>query len=181
MKVVVASQNPVKLAAARRAFRARFPGAELQLLPLSVSSGVREQPVSDTETRRGARNRVYAARRAVPGADFWVGMEGGLEQMDGRLLASAWMAVADRSGSVSEARTPTLPLPPAVTRLVRGGMELGTANDRVFATLNSKQGGGAFGLLTDGLMTRESVYADTLLLALIPLAHELWQPEPDDP
>ena len=40
---------------------------------------------------------------------------------------------------------------------------------------NSKQGGGAFGLLTDGLMTREGVYTQTLILALIPFVHELWK------
>ena len=59
-------------------------------------------------------------------------------------------------------------------QLVNSGLELGEANDRVFSTLNSKQGGGAFGLLTDGLMTRESVYTQTLTLALIPFVHELW-------
>ena len=40
--------------------------------------------------------------------------------------------------------------------------------DRVFATVNSKQGGGAFGLLTDGRYTREGIYRQTLELALIP-------------
>ena len=45
---------------------------------------------------------------------------------------------------------------------------------RVFSTLNSKQGGGAYGLLTNGLMTRESIYTQTLILALIPFVHELW-------
>jgi non-canonical (house-cleaning) NTP pyrophosphatase len=44
----------------------------------------------------------------------------------------------------------------------------------VFATLNSKQAGGAYGLLTGGLMTRESIYTQTLILALIPFVHELW-------
>ena len=69
----------------------------------------------------------------------------------------------------------TLPLPPRVAELVESGLELGEANDRVFSTLNSKQGGGAFGLLTDGAMTREGVYTQTLVLALIPFVHELWQ------
>ncbi len=52
---------------------------------------------------------------------------------------------------------------------------MGEANDRVFSTLNSKQGGVAFGLLTDGLYTRESVYTQTLVFALIPFVHELWR------
>ena len=89
-------------------------------------------------------------------------------------MAFAWMVIANRDGRVSETRSATLPLPPEVQRLVSAGLELGEANDRVFSTMNSKQGGGAFGLLTDGLMTREGIYAQTLILALIPFVHELW-------
>jgi len=58
--------------------------------------------------------------------------------------------------------------------LFRGGFFWGHPHDRVFSTLNSKQGGGAYGLLTDGFMTRESIYTQTLILALVPFVHELW-------
>ena len=110
----------------------------------------------------------------APEADFWVGLEGGLDFFDGKLMAFAWMAVSDSNGRNSATRSVTLPLPPRVQDLVCDGMELGEANDQVFSTLNSKQGGGAFGLLTDGLMTREGIYTQTLILALIPFTHELW-------
>ena len=174
MKVVVASLNPVKVEAVKEAFRVQFPGIETELIPLSVSSGVRDQPMSDDETRRGAVNRVAGAKAVHPDADFWVGLEGGLDFFDDRLMAFAWMVIAASDDRVSETRSVTLPLPPEVQALVSDGLELGEANDRVFSTLNSKQGGGAFGLLTDGLMTREGIYTQTLILALIPFAHELW-------
>lgn len=175
MKVVVASMNPVKIRAVKQAFAAQFEGSSLEFVSLDVPSGVSEQPMSDTETREGARQRVRAAREAHPEADYWVGLEGGLEEHDGLLMASAWMAVGDRSGRISEARTPTLPLPPGVQALVHEGLELGAANDRVFETVNSKQAGGAFGLLTEGRYTREGIYTQTLVLALIPFVHALWR------
>lgn len=174
VKIAVASLNPVKINAVKTAFQTQFPAAELQLMPLNVESGVSDQPRSDEETRRGARNRVNNLKKLYPDADFWVGLEGGLESFDGRLLAFAWMAIGNGYGAISEARSVTLPLPPAVQQWVAGGLELGEANDRVFATVNSKQGGGAFGLLTAGLYTRESIYTQTLILALIPFVHELW-------
>lgn len=174
MIVVVASHNPAKLDAAERAFRGVFPGEEIDVQPVRVPSGVKDQPDSDEETRRGAWNRVRAARKARPDADAWVGLEGGLERIDGQWLASAWMVVAAADGRAGQARTPTLPLPPRVTALVDAGEELGVANDRVFGTHNSKQGGGAFGLLTQGRLTRSGVYAETLELALLPVVHELW-------
>lgn len=174
MKIVVTSHNPVKIAAARKAFLDRFPAKELHLLPVDVSSGVPDQPMSDPVTRQGARNRVSNAKLKYPDADYWVGMEGGLDFYDGRLLAFAWMVIAGSGDRISETRSVTLPLPPQVQALVVDGLELGEANDQVFSTLNSKQGGGAYGLLTNGLMTREGIYTQTLVLALIPFVHELW-------
>jgi inosine/xanthosine triphosphatase len=174
MKIVVTSHNPVKIAAVREAFLTQFPSDELTLIPLGIDSEVSEQPMSDEETRNGARNRVKNARLEHPDADFWVGLEGGLDMFDDQMMAFAWMVISNRDGHLSETRSATLPLPPAVRSLVTEGLELGEANDRVFATLNSKQGGGAFGLLTDGLVTRESIYTQTLILALIPFVNELW-------
>ena len=174
MKIVVSSLNPVKVAAVREAFSAQFPENELDLQSVSVPSGVADQPMSDDETRRGAVNRAANARASVPEADFWVGLEGGLDLFDGKLMAFAWMAISGPRGFVSETRSATLPLPPAVQELVEKGLELGEANDRVFATVNSKQAGGAYGLLTDGRYTREDIYAQTLVLALVPFVHELW-------
>ncbi len=179
MKVVVASRNPVKLGAAAEAFEVQFPEAEIEIVAVEVDSGAGDQPMTDAATRAGARTRAGNAAAAHPAADFWVGIEGGAETLDGQLIAFAWMVVRAADGRVGEARSPTLPLPPAVLRLVADGLELGEANDRVFATVNSKQGGGAFGLLTDGRLTRESIYAQTLSIALIPLIHPLYRQ--DDP
>jgi inosine/xanthosine triphosphatase len=174
MKIVVSSLNPVKIEAVRKAFLSQFPGHQIDLIPASVESGVSDQPMSDHETSQGARNRVSNAMHEIVDADYWVGLEGGLDMFDGHLMAFAWMVVADSENRISKTRSVTLPLPPRVQELVLTGMELGEANDRVFSTLNSKQEGGAFGLLTDGLMTRESVYTQTLVLALVPFVNELW-------
>jgi inosine/xanthosine triphosphatase len=174
MKVVVASRNPVKVGATTQAFKTLFPDAILEVTSVNVDSGAGDQPDSDEATRQGARVRALRSREAIPDADFWVGLEGGIEIIDNQLMAFAWMAVQARVGDVSEARSTTLPLPPAVMKLVVGGLELGEANDRVFSTVNSKQGGGAYGLLTDGLYTREGIYAQTLIMALIPFVNSLY-------
>ncbi len=174
MRIVISSSNPVKIAASQAAFIAMFPAADMEFISVNVASGVSEQPASDVESRLGATNRMNNARIAQPEADFWVGLEGGLEWIDQEPFASAWMVVGDGSGKRGQARTTTLPLPPAVRQLLLQGLELGDANDRVFATLHSKQAGGAFGLLTNGLMTRQSVYTEALILALLPFSHRLW-------
>jgi len=174
MKVVVASRNPAKLRAVSEAFAAQFPDEKTELLSADVASGVGDQPMTDDETRRGARNRANHANEAVPDANFWIGLEGGVAAFDEQLMAFAWMAVKGPGGDISEARSVTLPLPPAVKALMDSGLELGEANDRVFSTVNSKQKGGAYGLLSDGRYTREGIYCQTLIIALIPFVNELY-------
>ena len=174
MKVIVASRNPVKVNATRQAFETQFPGQTIETQSADVDSGAGDQPNTDAATRLGARTRAIRASEAVPVADFWVGLEGGIEVLDDQLMAFAWMAIKGQGGDISEARSSTLPLPPAVKELIDQGMELGEANDRVFATINSKQGGGAYGLLTGGLYTRESIYTQTLIIALVPFVNELF-------
>lgn len=174
MKIVVASRNPIKLQATEAAFGKVFADRTLQLESVDVPSGVSDQPLSDEETRRGAGNRVNNARAVMPDAAFWVGLEGGVEVIGDRLTAFAWMAVLDPTGTLGEARTVTLPLPPRIKALVDQGIELGDANDRVFSTVNSKQKGGAFGLLTNGIYTRESVYTEALVVAMVPFVNDLY-------
>jgi inosine/xanthosine triphosphatase len=174
MKIVIASHNPAKIRAVKDAFALQFPGSVGEFTPVAVESGVSEQPLSDDETLRGARNRAENAFAHQPGADFWIGLEGGIETIGDQLFGFAWMAVRGRDGNISSVRTVTLPLPPAVKALVEQGLELGDANDRVFSTVNSKHHGGAFGLLTNELYTRESVYTEALVIALVPFTNELY-------
>src|SRR5210317_2049768 len=128
MKIVVTSFNPVKIAAVKKAFESQFAEHKLSILPVMVESGVSDQPMSDRATRQGARNRVDNARVLHTDADYWVGLEGGLDVFDGHLMAFAWMVIAGRDGRISETRSVTLPLPPEIQSLVESGMELGEAN-----------------------------------------------------
>ena len=128
------------------------------------------QPQSDAETLQGARQRAANAQEQVPEADFWVGVEGGVDGLPGKsetLLAFAWVVVlsAEQRGC---ARTGAFVLPVPVAKLVSSGLELGEADDQVFGTQGSKQHNGAVGLLTHDTLTRDGFYAQAVQLALIP-------------
>lgn len=166
MKIVVASKNPVKINAVKKSFETSWAEG-VEVVGVSVPSGVSEQPMSDDETLQGAVNRVNRARQAVPGADFYAGIEGGVSFANGRLFAFAWIVVANDAFE-SHARTSAFELPPAIRDLILEGLELGEADDRVFNQQNSKQQNGAVGLLTSDRMTREMLYREACVLALIP-------------
>ncbi|TVR21538.1 MAG: non-canonical purine NTP phosphatase [Anaerolineaceae bacterium] len=167
MQIVVASQNPVKINAARAAFELAFPDTPLEVTGLSASSGVSDQPMSDAETQQGAINRAEAARRLHPSADYWVGIEGGIEPRGEMLFCFAWMVVCGDARR-GQARTAAFALPDEVARLVREGLELGDADDVVFGGQNSKQKNGSVGILTGDRLTRMTFYTPAILLALVP-------------
>lgn len=168
MKIIVASQNPVKLNATTEAFQKMWPSEELVVEGVSVESEVSDQPMTDAETYNGAFNRARNAQAAEPSADYWVGLEGGVDDSDHGMEAFAWMVVRGRDGRIGKGRTGSFFLPDEIAVLVRGGKELGEADDIVFKQTNSKQAGGAVGLLTSGVIGRADYYEQAMIFALIP-------------
>jgi len=166
-RLVVASSNPVKQAAVRRGYAALFSDQSFEVIAAPVPSGVADQPYGDAETRRGAENRARGAREAVPDAEYWFGIEGGVA--DGRcgLSAFAWV-VALGPDSAGRGRTAEFILPERIATLVRDGMELGDADDRVFGRSDSKRKDGAIGLLTGGALDRTGLYEQAVIMAMLP-------------
>ena len=168
--VAVGSTNPVKLGAVKAGFQSVFPDDAFVFISLEAASGVSIQPIGDAETRQGAENRACEARLKHPEADFWVGVEGGIETLSGTpdfMLTFAWVVVHSRLRQ-GQARSAAFALPESVAALVRGGMELGDADDKLFGTKDSKRAVGAVGLLTGNIITRETLYMPAVQLALIP-------------
>ena len=167
LSIVLASKNPVKVQATLRGFHRMFPGEPCTIHTVTAPSGVRSQPFSSAETLQGACNRVQQATHLVPEADYWVGIEGGVEDQQGEMAAFAWVVVRSRT-LVGKSRTGTFFLPAAVTNLLRQGIELGEADDAVFGRTNSKQASGAIGLLTGDVLDRTQLYEQAVILALVP-------------
>ncbi len=170
-RLIIASTNPVKVQAAVNGFRRMFPDQVLEIQSLNVESGVSPQPRSDIETLTGAINRAANAQQAVPDADYWIGIEGGIEDDGVEMLAFAWVVVRSHN-QIGKGRTGTFCLPRAVAELVRHGTELGEADDVVFGQSNSKQAAGAVGLLTSNVIDRADLYEHAVILALIPFKNE---------
>lgn len=166
IKIVVASKNPVKLDAVKEGLSV-FLNQPIELLAVSVDSGVSDQPMSDMETLKGAETRVQNAQIQFPDFDYYVGIEGGVEESNSGLIAFAWVVIS-HGEKIGRARTAGFFLPPEVARLVHLGMELGDADDIVFSKQNSKQQNGAVGLLTNDLITRKSLYMPAVQMAFIP-------------
>jgi inosine/xanthosine triphosphatase len=165
-RIAVGSKNPVKIGAAQAVLARIAPEATVE--GVAVPSGVSDQPWGDEETIRGALARAHAARAALD-ADWGIGIEGGVIDDGGsRVRTCAWAAIVGRDGREGVGGSLSLELPSRVGALVRDGMELGHAMDAVTGQHNVKQGVGAVGILTAGLVTRQAAYEALVAYAVVP-------------
>jgi len=166
-RVVVGSTNPVKIGAVRAVLQRLAPDVDVS--GHAVPSGVPDQPWGDDETIRGALARARGAC-AMDGVELGVGIEGGVvASADGSVRTCAWAAVVSRDGRQGVGGSLAMQLPERVAHLVRDGMELGHAMDRVTGVQDVKRGAGAVGILTAGLVSRQDAYEVLVAYALAPL------------
>jgi len=178
--IAVGSTRRPKLLAVQEAvasFAATFgPGAPREVQGYEVGSGVDHTPVSREELMVGARQRAEALckllRDSGRRADFFVGLEGGLdvvmEHGIRRVFLESWAYVSDGarghfgcSGSIE--------LPEALARevLVRK-TELSVAIDRFAGEVGVRDRQGAWGVLTGNLLTRQESFRLAVVAAFAP-------------
>jgi len=110
--------------------------------------------------------------KLTPRADFFVGIEGGIEEKNFEMEAFAWIVIKTKENEFGKGKTGTFFLPPQVAELIKQGKELGDADDMVFGKTNSKQENGAVGILTDNVIDRTKYYVDAIIFALIPFKNK---------
>ncbi len=147
-----------------------FPQEEFIFTGIKLNHDISPQPMTDAETLRGAEERSRMCQDLVEDGDYWVGIEGGVDQVGDDLIVFAWIVIRSRE-QVGKARTGTFFLPQSVSKLVLEGIELGEADDIVFKRENSKQVNGAVGLLTGDVIDRKKYYEHAVILALIPFVN----------
>ncbi len=158
----VGTENPAKIRAVARLIEQL--GLQAQIKSFAVDSGVSAMPMSDRETRRGAMNRAAAALKAEGGSDYGIGMEGGVDTLDGVMFLVNWGAVCDRRGRMKTAGGARIVLPRALADGVCAGHELGELADAYAHMKNVHSRGGTIGLLTAGRVTRSDMFLHILLL-----------------
>lgn len=174
IRMQVGSQNPVKQGAAMKAFAKAFPSRAIHCDTVNAPSGVPDQPMNEADTKLGAQNRAThcAHQDKKQSFDFYVAMEGGVDIFDEGPATFAYVTVRDNNGKMITGRSANLPLPYKIYKRLEAGEELADVMDDVFNQHNIRQKGGAIGVLTNHIETRESVYMQALILALAPFMHE---------
>ncbi|MFH1054329.1 MAG: inosine/xanthosine triphosphatase [Candidatus Woesearchaeota archaeon] len=173
MKVLVGSENPVKIDAVREAFSKYFE--DVETIALKVDSDVADQPLND-DTFIGAKNRALHLRRIdnekILGADFFIGIEGGIIQLNSTWFVLGAMCIIDKDGNIGFGTTSLFQLPDQIIDEILQGKELGDVIDRITGEQNSKQKNGAVGYFTKDVVSRKSYYVNGIIKALIPFLNK---------
>jgi inosine/xanthosine triphosphatase len=167
------------------------PNAQFEVMGFAVDSGVGHTPLSSGESMRGARQRTEALISMASGKgesyQYFVGLEGGLEVMDSnhshesngedtdssgnrgrRVFLESWAYVSDGSRG-HFGRSGGIELPPVLAyEVLDKGVELATAVDKFAGMAGIRDNQGAWGVLSNNLITRREAFRIALVAAFAP-------------
>lgn len=156
-KIVIGSKNRTKV----HAVKSIFTGNEIQAI--QAPSFVLKQPIGNDMTRTGAINRAQYALEATE-SDYSIGLEGGVVFISDELYLCNWGALLTSDNKLFTASGSYIPLPNSFKQPILVGEELGYILECYTNKRNIRLYEGAIGLLTNGLMIREEMYAHIVTL-----------------
>jgi inosine/xanthosine triphosphatase len=179
-RLAVGSTRKPKLDAVKAAAADITPllgeGVVLEIQGYEVDSGVNHTPTSREELMRGARQRAEALQQQLRvsggGADFFIGLEGGLdvatENGAGKVFLESWAYVTN-SNEGHFGCSPSIELPQVLAQeVLLRGTELSVAIDQFAGQLDIRDGQGAWGVLSRNLISRQESFRLAVVAAFAP-------------
>lgn len=179
--VAIGSLRPPKLSAVRAALELCSASlgiaGSVEMKGFEVPSGVRSTPLSRIETMQGAKHRAeclhQTARDRSETWQFFIGLEGGLDvvSMNGerRVFLESWVYISDGNGRGEYGQSGAIALPSGLAKqVVDHGVDLSDAIDAYAGAQGIRDGLGAWGVLTRGLITREEAFRIATVNAFAP-------------
>ena len=98
----------------------------------SVSSGVTDQPKIARECINGATNRAKNTFKKFPNADYCVGIEGGIEQINNIYFQSGWVVVINNKNEIGYGTSARAQLSNKIMKpILNDGKELSDVMDNI--------------------------------------------------
>ena len=166
VKVAIATANPVKIEAIKKAFELYFN--DIEVLPFEVKSGVPSQPINE-DVYKGARNRIEEIKKVNNvEVDYIVSCEGGLINQYGYWFNVQVIMVEGKDGKDGVALSQGFQIPPKYVDEVIN-TSIAKVLDRIF------EGKGGIRKLTRDKFTRGDLITDGTIMALTRVMNgEIW-------
>lgn len=163
MKIAVGTKNKAKLAAVEAWARKEF-GDDFVIEGISVESGIDDMPDTTSECIKGAKNRAMTCLAAVENADLGIGLEGGVETIDGQMYLCGWAAAVDKDGRVGIGNGGHVMVPNFIAKRIEHGEELGPIMHELHDR-DIRNSEGAWGIFTNGKITRSESLCNSIKYA----------------
>lgn len=157
---MVGSTNSSKLLAVKKAWVLM---GNAEIIGVSVSSGVPEQPIGIHEILEGALNRAISAYN-IMGGDYSIGIEAGYISFNSLILDLQVTIILDKDYRVTIGFSSAFQIPEEALRYQSLGEYMAYLTGR--KTINREIG--AIGYLTKGAITRTDLTYNAVVMALIP-------------
>jgi len=172
MNIAIGTTNKAKTEAVEVIARKYFDKPNFTYV--KAASQVSDQPRTHEETRLGAINRSKNAIKET-GAQLSFGLEGGVTEIDGVMYVCNWGALSVSNGTTYTAAGAQIILPEEIAQEIRAGNELGPVMEHYTQRRDIRQGAGAVGVFTQGLVSRQMMFEHIVSLLigqyLFTLAH----------
>lgn len=180
IQIAVGSTRRPKLSAVQEALLSfgslLAPGAQLEVVGMEVESGVGHTPANRADLMQGARQRAEALLRLAKEQSqpwrYFIGLEGGLDIIESgatrRVMLESWAYVSDgRTGHYG--RSGGVEIPPALAHeVLDNGVELSVAIDRFAGAVGIRDAQGAWGVLSQNLISRTEAFRVAVIAAFAP-------------
>jgi inosine/xanthosine triphosphatase len=150
--------------------------ADVNVVARRVEVSVPAMPLTDWQLMQGARERAFAAEKALKArrldADIYIGLEGGFHSIsiegEWHTFLRGWAYATDGERGAFGA-APSISVPPDIVKsVVEGRRELGEVIDQVTGGRDIRSRQGAWGVLSRDLVTRSMSFELALIAALAP-------------
>ncbi len=166
MKIAIGTTNRAKINAVKTVISGVWTDAEF--VSVEVESGVKPQPLTDDEGILGATNRANRALANVAGAAYGVGLEGAVQENQYGMFLCGWAVITDGKGTAGIGSSGRVLIPKFMKDKLKIGKELGLIIQEFTKDTNNeiRHTTGAFGVLTNGLITRTGALEGAVKMAL---------------
>lgn len=165
MQIIVGSKNPAKIQAVQVAIDKIYPGEKI--FGVEVGSGVSDQPTTESEALKGAINRAKAVQEKT-GADFGIGIEGGVYKVGNRWFGGSFMAIYSKDKRLGLGTSLRFELSRKISDKILTGKEMAEVIDELSGKTDVRSNEGAMGILTAGHLTRSEAYSQGVIFAFAP-------------
>ncbi len=174
MKIVLTTQNPAKIDSTRNVLDCLLKATPytLETVELEIEG---PEPHGELKIVEAIKSGIAKARRLIPEAAYYVGMEGGIIEKGQEAEEAAYVLIyGEQEGRFSMSKAASFQIPSKVLVDVKNGIPFATSVEKNFKAQDVKRGGGFINILTQGIITKRDLYFQPLVIAFSQILNPEW-------